>query len=354
MRHIRTLTRVGWPGTGRRRTIVLAAGCLAAVAVCAAASAPAAQHRSAKRYRYPWPIAPFDRPHPVVGSFGEPRTTFFGPPTRKSLFGRGLFSFHNGIDVPAPVDTPVYAVASGIAEVPHPTTVRVRSAGGTSFEYWHIDPVVAPGQVVVARRTILGRIRRRPGHVHVKEVAGGVVTNPLAPGGIGPSPDRTSPRIDAITFRRPGSSRTLLPGHLGGRVFFVADAVDPQGAGVDAPRRQMPLVPALISWRVERWDWLDDHWQQVIAITTRVAVDFRSTLPHGRDFWRVYARGTYQNAATFFRYHDSIGPGSYLFKLTPRSFDTHMLADGTYDLVVTASDIAGNQGSLRQRFTVDN
>ena len=132
-------------------------------------------------------------------------------------------------------------------------------------------------------------------------------------------------------------------------MFFVTDAVDPPGPDVDAPRRQMPLVPALITWRVERWDPLYDHWQRVVVIPTRIAVDFRSTLPHARDFWRVYARGTYQNAATFFRYHDSIGPGSYLFKLTPRAFDTHALADGTYDLVVTASDIAGNRGSLRQR-----
>jgi len=353
MREIRALKRVAWAGFGRRRRVVLAAGCLAVVAVCAAASAPEARHASAKRYRYPWPIVPFDRPHSIVGNFGEPRTTFFGSPRPGSLFGRGLFFFHNGIDVPAPADTPVYAVASGIADLPDPTVVRVRSSDGPTFEYWHIDPVVKPGQVVVARRTIVGRIRRKPGHVHVKEVAGGMVTNPLAPGGIGPSPDRTRPRIDTITFRRPGG-RTLLPGHLGGRVFFVVDAVDPPGAGVEGPRRQMPLVPALITWRVERWDPLYDHWQRVVVIPTRIAVDFRSTLPHARDFWRVYARGTYQNAATFFRYHDSIGPGRYLFKLTPRAFDTHALADGTYDLVVTAGDIAGNRGSLRQRFTVDN
>jgi RNA polymerase sigma factor (sigma-70 family) len=152
---------------------------------------------------------PFDRPHSIVGNFGEPRTTFFGPPRPGSLFGRGLFFFHNGIDVPAPADTPVYAIASGIADLPDPTVVRVRSSDGPTFEYWHIEPVVKPGQVVVARRTIVGRIRRKPGHVHVKEVAGGMVTNPLAPGGIGPSPDRTRPRIDTITFRRPGS-RTLL------------------------------------------------------------------------------------------------------------------------------------------------
>jgi hypothetical protein len=322
--------------------------------VCAAASAPAARHSSAERYRYPWPIAPFDRPHPVVGNFGEPRTTFFGPPRRASLFGRGRFSFHNGIDVPAAVDTPVYPVASGIADVPQPTIVRVRSPGGTIFDYWHIKPAVEPGQVVIARRTILGRVRARPGHVHVKEVAGGVVTNPLAPGGIGPSPDHRRPRIDAITFRRPDLGRILLPGHLNGVVFLVADVVDLPGPGVEGPRRQMPLVPALITWRVDRWDWLDDHWQRTLTIPTRVAADFRSTLPSARDFWRVYARGTYQNGATFLRYHDRIGPGDYLFKLTPRAFDTHALADGTYDLIVTALDIAGNRGSLRQRFTVDN
>jgi len=46
--------------------------------------------------------------------------------------------------------------------------------------------------------------------------------------------------------------------------------------------------------------------------------------------------------------------GCFLFKLTPKPFDTRTLHDGVYDLVVTASDIRGNSRTATLRFTVHN
>src|SRR4051794_41180180 len=63
---------------------------------------------------YGWPVKPFDRQHPIRGSFGDPRTVFLDSPTRAALYtGPGVFSFHPGVDVWAPDGTPVYAVVSG-------------------------------------------------------------------------------------------------------------------------------------------------------------------------------------------------------------------------------------------------
>src|SRR5689334_18861813 len=65
-------------------------------------------------YSYGWPVKPFDRPHPVRGNFGDPRTIFAGPPTQRTLLGGdGAFQFHDGVDIAAPDGTAVYPVASG-------------------------------------------------------------------------------------------------------------------------------------------------------------------------------------------------------------------------------------------------
>ena len=58
--------------------------------------------------------------------------------------------------------------------------------------------------------------------------------------------------------------------------------------------------------------------------------------------------------AVFSPHYSYLQGGCYLFKLTPQPFDTRTLRDGVYDLVVTATDIRGNSGSLSQRFTVHN
>lgn len=56
----------------------------------------------------------------------------------------------------------------------------------------------------------------------------------------------------------------------------------------------------------------------------------------------------------FGTHYSYMQPGVYLFKLAPEGFDTRRLTDDVYDLVVTASDIAGNQSSSTQRFSVHN
>ena len=85
-----------------------------------------------------------------------------------------------------------------------------------------------------------------------------------------------------------------------------------------------------------------------------VARDARTTIPPNSAFWTVYARGTYQNMSVFGAHFSWLQPGCYLFRLTPRPFDTTKLKDGVYQLIVTVADVAGNRSSMTQRLAIHN
>jgi hypothetical protein len=298
---------------------------------------------------YGYPIKPFNPEHPIRGYFGDPRTQFLGPPILETvLHGFGKFSFHQGVDISAPNGTAVYPVAGGTVTVVDPRQwIRVDSGGGRQFEYWHIHPLVRVGQQVTAQQTVLGRIARPAGHVHLTEYESGRVVNPLVPGRLTPYHDSTSPSVRSIAFRPGNAGRELLPSFIRGRVEMVVDAEDVPTVPVPGIWHDLPVTPALITWRIQR------PGGQVV-VPRHIAVDSRTTVPANASFWNVYARGTYQNMCVFGRHYSYLQRGSYLFKLTPRPFDTHRLRDGVYDLVVTASDIRGNTGSSSLRFSVHN
>src|SRR5919106_1445940 len=86
---------------------------------------------------YGWPVAPFDRQHPVRGFFGDPR---IGPHSR---------ALHFGVDISAPDCTPFYATLSGrvCAEPQRPEVAAIRSHADPDvvFAYWHFVPTVRNG-----------------------------------------------------------------------------------------------------------------------------------------------------------------------------------------------------------------
>jgi hypothetical protein len=296
---------------------------------------------------YRWPVKPFDRQHPVRGGFGDPRTVFKSAPTlRGVLGGRGSFSLHRGVDISAPDGSLVYPVASGTVTYANGEWLKVESGGGRAFEYWHIHPMVTVGSRVEAYRTVLGHVHRGAGHVHLTELDDGQAVNPLAPGHIGPYADHTTPRVTSISFRGSETSRDRLPSLISGRVLLVASAEDAPTMNAPQAWRGLPVAPALLTWQIR-------SWSGKVILGRQIAADFRGDLPDS-SFWQVYARGTYQNMAVLGRHYSWAQPGSYLFRLSPRAFDTRRLRDGAYDLVVTATDIRGNSSSLTRRFTVKN
>ena len=318
----------------RVRVVTLA---LCGISLCASAGAQA----------YPWPIKPFHRQHPIRANFGDPRTSFLDNLLTNGAVGPGSFQFHNGIDISAPDDTPVYPVVSGRVHIISGEAVRVVAADRRTFQYFHIIPAVVDGEHVYAQRTVLGYIKSGWGHVHLTEIRGYHVWNPLAKGGIAPYEDLTDPTVRAIYIRRWNSMQMLSPSAVCGKVSVSADAYDTQSERVTGVFAGFPVSPALLTWSLTNG-----------ARTRRLAafdgdVDFRTTLPLKKDFWKVYARGTYQNDPRFGR-RQYPSAGMFMFLLTRQGLETRDLPNGTYKLAVHAFDIKGNEGSLVREFRIEN
>jgi len=280
---------------------------------------------------YQWPVKPFDREHPIRGSFGDPRTVFFGPPTRDTLLhGEGDFQFHFGVDISAPNGTPVYPVRSGLVTRVTDEEIDVAGADGVAFQYWHLRAAVRSGERVTAYATVLGRIMKPCGHVHLTELDNGIIVNPLQRGHLSPYTDRTKPSVTAIRVRRAGRL-----------VDLEATAQDMPSTPVPGVWHDLPVTPALLEWRL-----VDATGRDVVP--TRVVYDVRTHLPAPSTFWSVYARGTHQNMTTFTHFYAFRQPGVYLFRLGDLT-----LRPGTYRVIVTAVDIRGNHGSREQQVVVD-
>ena len=293
---------------------------------------------------YPWPIKPFRQQHPIRADFGDPRTRFWNTMLTDGLQGPGLFQFHNGIDIAASEGTPVYPVMSGTASLIDGAAVLVRSPGH-KFQYFHITPAVHDGQHVLAGRTLLGRVIRAANHVHLTEIRGRRVWNPLAPGGIAPYVDRTAPQVDAIFAEPLGSLVPFDSATLCGTVSLIASAHDSPPLPVPGTFAGYPVSPALVTWSLAEVNGL-------VYVPTVRAADFRTTLPLVRNFWNVYARGSYQNAPRFSN-QQFFMPGRFLYNLSG-TLDTRSYPNGTYEVRVHVADMRGNWSDGVQQFRVEN
>lgn len=294
---------------------------------------------------YGWPLKPFHKAHPVRGNFGDPRTIFSDPFEPDGLNGDGAFSFHNGLDISGVPGQAVYPVVSGVAHVRDMAAVTVRASGGRFFKYMHITPTVYDGQRVKADKTVLGHIDAIAAHVHFSEIDNSVVINPLGTRHLTPYSDNTKPRVASLLLRSP-TGQTFKTRGIAGSVELVAQAYDTPALPVPGSWFGYPVAPAVVSWA------LLSGSRYVVQPTT--VVDFRYTVPLPREFWKIYARGTYQNRPRFGnqQYHD--WPGRFEYRLTRGLFDTRKLADGNYTLRVTVEDTAGNRVTHAEAITICN
>jgi poly(3-hydroxybutyrate) depolymerase len=290
---------------------------------------------------YGWPLKPFDAQHPIRGDFGDPRTVFFlSNPAAPSP--QGQFSFHDGIDIIGKPGEPVHPVVSGQVAAARRDRIYVRQ-GPSLFAYWHLKRAVHVGQHVTARQTVLGYIRPRWRHVHFAESLYGRDINPLLH--LRPYTDSTPPTISGLRFTDLRGT-TLDPLRLAGRVRVIAGAYDLPSPPVAGAWRNMPVVPALLRWRLTT-----AAGRTIVPEAT--AADFRATIPQGgRTFWRTYAPGTFQNFPTVGLHHSYSTPGNYLFDLTRPALDTSNLPAGRYRITVDAADICSNHSSLTELIAV--
>ena len=274
---------------------------------------------------YSWPVKPFHRPHPIRGAFGDPRYHLGAE--------SAISSFHFGIDIAAPDDTPVYSVEPGRAQV-WSDHVKISRPSGRSYEYWHIHPAVRSGRVHMHQ--LLGRVIRGWGHVHFAESYRGAYRNPLRRGALTPFYDHTRPTVDAVALLPSYGGGPVNLEHVTGIVDLIASAYDTPPLPPPPPWQLARLAPALI-WYVLSGPDLQEE--------SSVVANFGIGLPANVLYPVIYAPGTYQNKAN--------RPGNYLFWLA-RWFDTTTLADGTYQLLVFAEDTRGNIGTRTLTFRTAN
>jgi hypothetical protein len=258
----------------------------------------------------------------------------------------GPFNFHNGVDIVAAADAPVYPVVSGVVTRVGSDNVVVNTSGSRWFQYYHITPAVQSGQYAVAYKTVLGYVLASHEHVHLIEVDGSTVQNPVAPGHLEPYRDKTVPVVDGVHFTG-NRGRQANPLRLKGNIHIAADAHD------------MPAVPVLSNWpglgvtaAVVAWKLQASNGSVVIA--RQKVADFRQTEPGNQDFWKIYAAGTHQNKFGYRSLQRVRRVGLYSYNLTPSGLDTRTLPNGVYKLTVRAADTCGNNGSLSAQITIKN
>jgi hypothetical protein len=274
--------------------------------------------------------------HPVRGYFGDPRTVFSGK-------GEPALSFHNGVDISSWRGNSVYPVVSGRVVEVDGDRIVVQATVDRRFQYIHVLPYVRVGRRVVASRTVLGVILSRWGHLHLTEIRGGCAVNPLARGHLAPFRDDTRPQVRTISFEDP-AGRLLRPTALSGDVRVIAEALDWPALPAPGQWGRMPVVPALITWR------LSTVRGQVLA--AGVGADFRFSEPPPAQFCSVYAPGTLQNFAVVDGVYRWDKPGRYLFDLTARPLSTSRLHAGRYRFTVTASNLGHHSATRTVAITI--
>lgn len=306
-----------------RRT--LAAAIVAAVSVASLlAASPAGARASSTHvhagYAYGWPVKPFDRQHPVRGFFGDPRVG-------ANADGSISRQFHFGVDISAPDGTPVYATMNGRLSIhpDHNDVVLIDGPGRVEFSYWHVIPSIRSGETAVAYQTVIGHVEHPWEHVHFSEMVNGVYLNPLRPGAMGPYADTTRPTVSAVELERTGDAAHVRPAAVGGTIDIIAEVADTTPLPVAPPWTDMPVMPALVRWRIVGRSGPVSGWQ--------TAVDFRKTIPPASAFTSVFALWTRQN-------HPN-RPGRYRVYLA-HDWRCSRVAAGWYRIEVAASDTRGN------------
>ena len=320
-----------------------------------------------------WPVRPHDQPHPVRGSFLDPR------PDR--VLGA---TYHNGVDVAVRDDRPepgapprrthrVYAIEGGRVEEASKPGVRGLVDIG-HFRYEHVDARVQVGERIEPGQPI-GWTCFDTWHVHLGER---LITpdgrkhwiNPLRMGGkVQPTVDHAYPKIAEIRYytpadpawalrrignvvRLPDAGRRLDVRHLSGTVDVRVRASDPQsflGWFNEQPWLAAPNDPFRLSLTLVH---LDSG-----RIVERRDV-FRSaqylTMPASQH----YAPGTEQNlpANACLRHHETDScAGIYWFRLYPAPYwNTARLPNGRYRIRVRVWDSKGNTSKRDSDLTISN
>jgi hypothetical protein len=237
-----------------------------------------------------WPVLPLHRPHPIRGSFLDPRPD----PELGAVY-------HDGVDIAVRDDRPepgapggrthkVYAIEGGRVLAATPPGVRGLVDVG-HFRYEHVDALVARGAMVQPGQ-LIGWTWRDTWHVHLGEFVflgdgSRIVVNALRPGGkLHPYVDSAPPVIDEIRYYAPATpSWGRRPANVA-RLPQAGRRLDKRRlAGVVDVRARVHDPQSFIGW-FSKLPWLaaPHHPFRLRITVTHVAT---GRVVHDRDVFRA-------------------------------------------------------------------
>ena len=221
-----------------------------------------------------------------------------------------------------PDGTEVFAIQSGIARLGgHDNFSRFVRVG--DFDYVHLDDPVREGQRVTAFKTVLGRVFAGQGHIHFSRYVGNDPVNPLRFGSFVAHVDTAPPEIGDLTAFRPNGKRAQLDA-LSGAVALFVNAVDRQSHGD-------------LTGGVYRLSYVINRANGTPAVGPFDVFQMDGIIPEAAGNMLYTVQST----------RHSLQPNIW-YRLTLKSptgdgwLHTSVLRPGSYSVVVTASDAAGN------------
>jgi hypothetical protein len=167
-----------------------------------------------------WPLKPFHQQHAIRAGINELRPA----------------NFHVAVDIQANNFQSVYAINSGTASIRYGGTGDAQVDVGP-FDYWHIHPLVSPGQWVTAYKTVIGQVLYGFGHIAFSQGPTSDYLNPLRPGGgLLPYSDTEPPVI--------GVPKIFSDGRV------IVDSFDPQSFIHKQSYLTPVLAPSSLAWRL--------------------------------------------------------------------------------------------------------
>ncbi|MBL7976723.1 MAG: T9SS type A sorting domain-containing protein [Bacteroidetes Order II. Incertae sedis bacterium] len=277
---------------------------------------------------FPYPIKPFNEPHPVTGAFGEYRGPTDG-------------HFHNGTDVPEVDGSPVYAVLDATVTGRSDTGVNAYIRAG-NYVYVHIvpNPALSIGSSVKAGETVLGTIIAGQGHVHFSEGPPGNYTNAIRPtGGFSPFADTWKPSISEIRFQHAEAGQILQPTGLTGKIKITFRVQDPIGPPTGSAATQNNGA-YIVGYDVRKRDRTT-----VVHSPSSDGVVFRfEGIPSDDYVHFVYDQSQSSNSShVYIVTNSSTAAGAW---------DTTKLPDGEYTVRLFARDSRGNEDVVFQEVRI--
>jgi hypothetical protein len=273
--------------------------------------------------QYPWPVQPLHQSQELTATFCEFRNTLSSD------------HFHNGVDIPKPDGSPVYAVANG-------RVTSIERAGSNAYVrverycYLHIKPSqsLIVGDQVYAEQTIVGTILAGQGHIHfIDGYYDSEINAVRMGGGLTPYEDPWAPKIRYVKFFQDETENEFPGNKLSGKVDIVVK-VEEQNGPPGTSQSRLNNGAFILGYRI-----LSANGDTIKYSPPNNGVRFKFTnKPNNRYIHNVFFKKYSSTSSHVYTVTNNIAANSY--------WDTTRLPTGPYHVMIFTEDTRENTDTL--------